>query len=379
MAAVLLAKLGLAVSRPLGVDVDQAVILAKIGITGIGEMPVRVGLWFFQALVTMGAVKWLLPRKKAVIPVLALIIAASPWMNQFFLFWNTPRWEDNLGKRLRPNNLSEQVNLTQKEFFVATNKTYMLPAVVRKIVFNKFALAGQIVSERLVSLADFEHWSAPLSAWAITGMSGLPPKGLLPLMYFWEVPLLLYGMYKYGGEIWKRWKWWIVTAGMLAIWWEKRFLITTGVLFLPVMWDVWRMILERAGKKLLVGWVVLCLVGVAYFYKQIWFETDDWRYSDAKLYAGMYAWVKDNSANFDKFVVTDKLGPTDLMFRFYGPRTKQVEFRQLRNGEEAVPGVAYLGLPGEIEKMRSTRILEKISAKDELVYKYGQGIWIATK
>lgn len=139
------------------------------------------------------------------------------------------------------------------------------------------------------------------------------------------------------------------------------------------------MILERAGKKLLVGWVVLCLVGVAYFYKQIWFETDDWRYSDAKLYAGMYAWVKDNSANFDKFVVTDKLGPTDLMFRFYGPRTKQVEFRQLRNGEEAVPGVAYLGLPGEIEKMRSTRILEKISAKDELVYKYGQGIWIATK
>ena len=53
----------------------------------------------------------------------------------------------------------------------------MLPAVVRKIVFNKLVLAGQIVSERLVSLADFEHWSAPLSAWAITGMSGLPPKG----------------------------------------------------------------------------------------------------------------------------------------------------------------------------------------------------------
>ena len=64
VAVVLLAKLGLTVSRPLGVDVDQAVILAKMGITGIGEMPVRMGLWLFQVLVTMGAVKWLSPGKK---------------------------------------------------------------------------------------------------------------------------------------------------------------------------------------------------------------------------------------------------------------------------------------------------------------------------
>ena len=43
---------------------------------------------------------------------------------------------------------------------------------------------------------------------------------------------------------------------------------------------------------------------------------------------------------------------------------------------EPVSGMVYIGLPGQFKPEHSNRDIEVINSEDELVYRYGKGLWV---
>ncbi len=402
-------RLFLLLKYPLGISVDQAILWGK---WGFGEVGIVLAGWFVLVSSVI-AISLLVPPKARF--WVALVAVTNPWWNTLSLFYVLEMAillgllllalskkpvlkvvvvlavlvmlfldkesfrrlnQYNILRQLSRSGLSEEVNLIQSTNFAATDKTFMLPPIVRKVIYNKPFLALQIISQKFVSLFDFEQLTSPLSAWEITKLSGLPPKGLLPLFFFWEVPLLLFGLAKFGGNWWRQYRFWLILGLLPALIWEKKYFTVSGiVLSVPLVVLVGQTLAELKFK-----WVflLLYLVGFFYFSKLMFVNQNDYRAADAPLYREMTLWVKEHLNEYDQVIVTNKFGPTDLMFKFYGvPGTEKIQFREFLIKDEHLLGkIVYLGQPKE---MAEGKILDKIEASDELVFGHGNGIWIGTK
>ncbi len=410
----LVMRLALAVGIPMGVSPDQVV---AFGWMGMGEIHLRILGWIVAGLI-IAMTAWLGERKQATWT--AVILTASPWLTSASLFhiweaitllgmmvvfWGGKKWlrwagvvivvasiianrqswqrvmRANLGTDIGWSSLGEQVNEAQRINYLGAGKTYMLPGMARKIVYNKPVLAVQRIWVRAISLIDFEQWSAPLAAWALTGMSGLPPKGVAALMYFWEIPLLIMGVLKINREWWNKYKWWVIVGLMPAIFLEKKFLEVSGMMLLPIA----AILIGRGIARVKWKWgrvviLVMYIIGSGYMFKHMFFEQLSWRYSDAYLYREISVWLLKNKMNFDKIIVTNKFGPMEMMLKYYGQlpdeKIEVREFDVLRETPE-IKNTVYIGLPKEVGG--GAQILTKITADDELVYGFGKGIWIGKK
>ena len=313
-------------------------------------------------------------------------------------------FEPTLAAKIRPAQLAAQVNETQKLLFVASDKKFMLPAGIRKIMYNKPGFMVQAVLSKAVSLVDFEQWTAPLAAWVITGLSGLPPKGHPALIYAWDVPVLIYGWWLLRKRF-KEEKFLIpamsAMAGAMML--EKKFFhlgAATGLLL--IIPGIAQTLTKLKGKIAIIAVTLLYLSGWWHFGRQMWYRPFEYRRSDAYLFREMYIRTEAIKNNFSEITVTDKFGPSPLMFAFYGrwdPKNywhkKQandtwyrdhLQFRSFDLTEENIPaGSAWLGLPGEFagpsDQVQDpgnwgTAKLTKVDTGEELVHRYGQGLWI---
>ncbi len=394
----MLVLLGLTMGKPLGVSVELAQGFES---WGWGETQIRIWGWLMQVLIVI------LLAKKTKSGWAALVAAANPWLITISMWyvWEataltaavwawvaTRKWQkavavafvvltlvadqvnlvkiktDNLFAKLNWSYLGQQVDEIQKINFQATGKTYMLPAIVRKILYNKPGLAINTVLQRSVALVDVEQWTAPLAAWTVTGLSGLPPKGLLPLVYYWEVPLIIYGLVKFGI---KDIKWWIIAGWIGGIFLDKRFFTVGGILFIPALVVILAKMMESFDKRLVMA---VYLAAVGFFYREMFFNQLKWQYSDVYLYRQTAMWLKNNKPTDTQVAVTNKFGPMDVMLKFYGvlpnPRIEVGEFTPS-------PGKIYIGLPKELKNIPEDKVIKKIEADDELVYGHGKGLWIA--
>jgi len=371
------------------------------GNLGWGEMQIRVWGWLVQVVIVI------LLAKKTRSGWVALIAAANPWLNTISMWhvWETTAlagavgvwaakhtWQkaigavvvvlalaatwtnlskissDNLAAKLNWNFLGQQVDEIQKINFQATQKNYMLPAIVRKILYNKPGLALNTIVQRSVALMDFEQWTAPQAAWTATGLSGLPPKGLLPLIYYWDIPLLIFTIVIFDK---KRVKWWLVGGWLGGIFLDKKFFTVGGVLFIPAIVVLVAEAVKRLDKRLVL---VLYLAGTGFFFKEMFFNQLKWQYSDVYLYRQTAMWLKNNLAADARAAVTNKFGPMDVMLKFY----KVLPNSNIEVGEfTPSPGKVYIGLPKEMRGIPEDKIVTRIEADDELVYGYGKGLWIA--
>lgn len=397
-ALILLVRLGLTLGKPLGVSVEMAEVFGNLG---WGEIQIRVWGWLMQVLIVI------LLAKKTKSGTAALIAAANPWLNTISMWyiWETTalaaglwgwaatkKWQkivaiifvvlaltanrtnlkrisvDNLFNKLNWSYLGQTVDEIQKINFQATGKTYMLPAVVRKILYNKPDVAINTVLQRSIALIDFEQWTAPLAAWTVTGLSGLPPKGLLPLVYYWDIVLLVFAIAISNK---KGVGWWLAGGWLGGIFLDKKFFTVGGILFIPAVVILIDKAVRGFDKRLVC---TLYLVGSGLFYREMFFNQLKWQYSDVYLYRQTAMWLKDNLTAGEQAVVTNKFGPMDKMLKFYGVLPNS----RIQVGKfSPTPGSIYIGLPKEMQGIPEEKIVEKIDADDELVYGYGKGLWIA--
>src|SRR3989304_4536438 len=318
---------------------------------------------------------WILRQPKILNLVPVLIV----------LLWFGSRW-DLLGpyfesspiKELTPKYLGGQVDEIQKNIFLGSQKKIIYPAIIRKIVFNKVVLGVDKLLGNAIGVVDFTQWTAPVSAMSVTRLSGLPPKGIFTQMYYWELPILIYGA-------WSAWKekerkmWWVVFLAIIpALFWEKRWFYLSAYGLIPLfVWLTMRAVTRMPWKVIFVVGGLYCVSGF-YFWKQFYFNPVSYRSSDVYLYKQINLWVRKNQDRYQKIMITNMFGPADFMNLFYGgiDKTKMAygEFDLRKN--EPVSGMVYIGLPGQFKPEHSNRDIEVINSEDELVYRYGKGLWV---
>ncbi|OGC99672.1 hypothetical protein A2701_03805 [Candidatus Amesbacteria bacterium RIFCSPHIGHO2_01_FULL_47_34] len=309
-------------------------------------------------------------------------------------------FEPTILKDLNTNLLAAQINEKQKILFLGSGRTFILPAYARKIIFNKAITGLDIAVRKAVSLADFEQWTAPTAAWAVTGLSGLPPRGAHPaLLYFWEPALILLGLAVIKRD--RRIKILIFTllALLPAIIFEKRYFHLSALFLIPLLTLAAATGLGSMGRKGLVLGAAIYILSAFLILKPMYLNPGSYTRSDILLYRSISSWVESNGPKYDKVVITDRFGPTGLMYAYYsgadpdlywaggGTTWDNLEFRELDLGSEmgGVSGkTAYAGLPGEITGKRaeynpgqsSYKVLKTIETDEVLVYGFGPGIWI---
>jgi hypothetical protein len=327
--------------------------------------------------------------------------------------------------KLKPSSLAEEINERQKIDFLAVNKKFVLPQTLRKFIYNKPLLATQKTEKQIVSLFDFEQFAFPLISYDITHLSGLLPKGNLPLGYFWDIPLLLTGLFILLKRLPKKNSWLpylLLPAITPAIIFEKKNFITSGSLLLPIF-----LVIEIEGLKLsirtlsklsalskrviIIILIIIIPMGVFSFYNLFFFNEFAYRTSHTYLFKQISSLLEKNRNYYQRIIVTTRFGPTHLMSAFYldiAPqkfwlnflypekigqeevvKIENLEFRPINfPDEKKSSGIAYIGLPGEFvepgknlelrELPTRAAILAKVVAPDELVFNFGENLWLIT-
>ena len=158
---------------------------------------------------------------------------------------------------------------------------------------------------------------------------------------------------------------------------HKKYRAVSGLAILPVIYLVIGKTLQEMPGRLRGVVIAAYVMSMGFFLNTIYVKQEEWRYSRPELYAQAAKWIRGND-KYKSVVMTDRLGSTLLMMDFYGAAGGFLSVREIMAGETARVDTAYVGLPGEIEKMQEARTIEKITGWDEPVYKYGSGLWIAT-
>lgn len=325
--------------------------------------------------------------------------------------------------KLKLTSLAEEINERQKIDFLAANRQFILPGSIRKFTYNKAQLAVQKTIKQIVSFFDFEQLSFPLASYDIIRLSGLLPKGNLPLLYLWDIPVIAIGVFWLLKKRGRKDSWipyFLISATLPAIIFEKRFFATSGCLLLPLF-----LITEIEGvnyilpsylnlkpliKKMTIFIsLIITTIGVINFHNLFFLNEFKYRTSHYFFFKQISTWLSENRTKYKKVVVTTRFGPSHLMSAFYldlpsgefwpkylFPEKKGVEeivkiqnleFRSINfPDEEKSPEIAYLGLPGEfvqpgkdldLRKLPTgAALLEKIIAPDELVFNYGENLWV---
>lgn len=316
--------------------------------------------------------------------------------------------EPTLITQLTPGRLAGEVDLSQKNLFLAANQQFILPTNIRRFLYNKLTQGVKQVESKIVGIFDFELWTAPLTAWVLTGLSGIPPRGYLPLLYVWEIPLLIWAGIKYRRKLWLGKMGTLIIAAIIgAVIFEKKLFGTNSAL----AWPAVILTLTAAVSSIpirIVKWSLVMVYGIGIWQMgQLFFHQSlNWRRSDAYVYKIMYEWVAENHTAHSEVIVTDRFGPSPLLFTFYGKwnpveywaRRDQnspwyfanVGFKGFDLTKDNIPDKsAWLGLPGEFSgpsenifnstPLETTGKLIKIETGEALVSRYGQGIWIWEK
>ena len=282
--------------------------------------------------------------------------------------------------KLKPANLAFEINERQKIDFLATGKTFILPPVIRKITYNKPMLALDKILRHFVSFIDFEQMTAPLESYEIVKLSGLSPKGNFPMFFIWEVPLIIYGIF-----INKKLLPFIVILLIPIFAAEKKLFTQTALLTLPVFlyWEI--QVLEKIKPKhLLMVTAILFIVFVIHYYITFYTKPLMYKSPENYYYQEIAKWVNKNEDK--KIIVTTMFGPTEKMTKYYlSEIPSNVSFQPFDlNKELPQKNTYYIGLPGQFlrhgKNLTADRslvpVIEIIKGEDELVFEYGENLWI---
>ncbi len=308
--------------------------------------------------------------------------------------------------QLRPLRLTEEINEYQKINFLSTNKKFILPPAIRKLGSNKLVLLTNKLVNHTVSFVDFEQLAYPLASYDITHLSGILPKGNLEVIYLWELPLIIFGIYEFINNKFKH-KSEILSQTAFSfvpyIFFEKKYLLATAFLLSPflIFFEVYSffLILNSKKKALILPIFALLFINMASYYNTFFFRQLEYRTAHPLYYREIASQIKKNK-ELKNIAVTTRFGPTPLMSAFYlnfdtnkfwfpylnnQESYKNITFRPFQLTSQGLEkDTLYIGLIGEFlgpgkdlenKTPPNLVILDKTIVNQELVFEYGNSLW----
>ena len=291
---------------------------------------------------------------------------------------------------LKPSRLGFEINERQKIDFLAVNKKFILPALFRKITYNKPVLAFNKIIGHFVSFFDFDYWASPVDSYAIIRLSGYSPKGNIPLFFLWEIPLIIFGIFLIKDK--KKALVIFLIALIPYFVFETKVLPKTAFLVSPVF--LFLEVYAISKIKLRGFWLnLLTLIIISFslftYYKFFFSEFKVYQTPQPLYLKEISFWIKENQNKYQNFVVSPLFGPIEKGLPYYlGRNNLNIKFNTFdlkKNYPE--PNTIYIGLVGEFvgrgkniekgEPVNGVNILERLKSNEEIVFEYGKEIWIA--
>lgn len=354
-------------------------------------------------------------NKSTLLPVLAVLalILGNILINKDSIFS-----EFNQGSvftKISLSRLSQDIDERQKIDFLSSNKNFILPPLVRKFTYNKLALATDRIIRKSISLIDFEHLASPNESYDIIKLSGILPKGNLPLYYIWELPLITYGAFRLlrkKGNI-KSWYLVVLISSIVpAILFEKKdfpqyAIFIHASLFVLSIYGLTEIEKRLRGYKLFykiipVVFIFVVLLNYLNFLNLVFAKKPSYLRPNILQYQQIASWVRGNANKQKEIFVTNRFGPTqftvpvylDFSFENYWGNYSQVLMTHQNltftsfdlQTQTPKSGVVYIGFPGEFVGTSknhdasmlptSYELIDVLKSSDESVYQFGRDLWV---
>lgn len=353
-------------------------------------------------------------RQKVILLLTILLIFLA--LNRNFV---TASLRSSFLSKVSPSALGTEIDDRQRIDFLSVNQKFLLPAVIRKVIYNKPAIAMNKILSHIVEFFDFEMLAFPLSSYELLRLSGLSPQGNLPLVWIWEIPLIIIGVFVVAGRKFavrsrKRNIYFLTVIGFIpALFFEKKFFALTGFIALPSLVfleiaTIYTMLKNKLLLKLPIAVVFLLLTGFVSLaaishYRMFFYQELRYQSPHAFIFKKVAETIKE-TPRYKTIVATTRLGPTHLMSAFYlGWKPSQfwpvylnkseekiinnVVFRPIQFPEEKPEeGKVYIGLIGEfVEPGRDLekhdlpiglKLIKDIPVPEETVFEYGRRLWV---
>jgi hypothetical protein len=270
--------------------------------------------------------------------------------------------------------LGATINDEQKTLFLASEKKFVLPLVVRRAAYNKIGGALDLVIKRAGEVIDPTLWSAPLSAWVITGLSGLPTKAIWPILYYWQIPLIVLALLESTGIA-------VMLAGLLPVFIinSSNINLSAALLVIPGVY-----LISRASVQLVRKWktwasvvvVISVCVSWTYWIRNFFGQIEGTQRVDLLAYKNMYELYKSLNNESTNFVITNRLGPSDVMVKFYNgvaPENVAFEAFDWKNKPPELRKI-YIGFTEEYGGNLG-KVVGHAELPSEVVHLYGKDIW----
>ncbi len=298
---------------------------------------------------------------------------------------------------LKPSNVALEINSRQK----GTHQ------ILRKILDNKIIVINQKISRHLTSILDFEQFASSQNSYDLIKQSGLSPKNPA-LGLVWEIPIILS-----GGLIVLKQKKLFIKILILASFsvftffvFKKEDFPESAVLLSPIfIFLEFVTITKLLRKRKYIGWIAISLliISFAFYQNGFYLKPSAYRYSRPVFYKEIANWIIESDKDYKKIVATNRFGPMSLAYVYYQkidpnlfwqqyPKSSEIKFENVefedfttyKSSKEV--GVIYIGFAGdfvgtgkELEKKSLPNgfvKLKNIDGEEELVFDYGNNIWI---
>lgn len=291
---------------------------------------------------------------------------------------------------LKPSKLAFEINERQKIDYLAVNKKYILPSLFRKITYNKPTLALNKLTGHLISFFDFDYWSSPIDSYALIKLSGYTPKANIPLLYIWEIPLII------SGIILLKQKKVLLILSLVALIpfliFETKILAKSAYLISPVLLFLEAYALSKINfGKLSVKMLafIMFIIPLFSFYKFFYFTPEVYQTPHGVFFKQISLWIDSNRNTYQNIVISPKFGAVQKATDYYLHDSNNLNITyeefDLKNNNPK-PDIVYIGLVGEFvgkgkdieekEPLNGILVLQKIKANEEIVFEYGKEIWI---
>lgn len=277
---------------------------------------------------------------------------------------------DGFVEKIKPSVVRQQTNLVLNENYLASGRSYIIPGVVRRTLYSYPFVVGEMVGKKIISGFDLNLWTAPMDSYELIKHRNVGPKAFLPMLYFWELLIVVVSVINFSDK--KRLLGLLGVSVVPLIFVEIKYLPISLVMFLGLLWMV---IGEWVEKKSVLKNLVLGLYVVFAGFTYVYVHTQElnYRMSQPYLYQQVYRVINELGVE-NKYVVTSRFGGMQQMLDYYGVNGENVEVREIKPDEDK-NGKVFIGLPGEFE-FKDEKIVKKIETPDELVYKFGNGLWV---
>lgn len=339
-----------------------------------------------------------LPIPNVLILVLLLIIYLKPKFKIItlivlvfisLLYFSSTEKDYLFVNSLKPSKLGFEINERQKIDFLAVNKKFILPSLFRKITYNKPILAFNKIIGHFISFFDFDYWASPVNSYAIIRLSGYSPKGNIPLVFLWEIPLIILGIFLYKDK--KKTFVIFLIALIPYLVFETKILPKTAFLASPILLFLEVYAISKINLKGF-SFNSLALIIVAFslftYYKFFFFEFKVYQTPQPFYFKEVSSWIKRNQNSYQNFIVSPLFGPIEKSVLYYlGKNDLNISFNTFDLKKNyPKPNTIYIGLVGEFvgrgkdieekEPVNGVTILERLKSNEEIVFEYGKEIWI---